>query len=410
LPEPLSTAPAQVAFSMKDSLANAAQNMDSVVRSTTRTRTAPDPLMAIPETPSRGATYLATPMSAMGKQMSTRTPMQGYGSVPATPAYAYNLPTPSGTPMGQPLSAYSTMPTYTYAAPPAPVIEEAPSRATLSLTDMIQSPKADQKSMLLQNAYQQVWQAQPQQPQQLQQQHQYAPAPMMAQAAPAVSSYAAPAPQVLSPNTSAAVALGLVSRPPAPPAPAMQATLTQHAYVQPQHQPQQVMYQHPQATYVNSPTMTSTLTSAYATNSPTMTSTYSPTMTTAYTTSPTAFSTTMPPPPPAPPAPPAAPAGTAQRMMPPPPPMAPAPIMMSTPTGACRMPPMGVAMPSPKAPAGAPMMFSSTSPTQQAPAAANDIKVLLDLAMASGNQSAVDAVKRQAQQQGISMDTLTAGR
>merc|ERR1712151_1023691 len=79
-----------------------------------------------------------------------------------------------------------------------------------------------------------------------------------------------------------------------------------------------------------------------------------------------------------------------QRAMPPPP-MTAAPVMPS-PMGAKSLPPLGMALPSPKA-------SGAHSPD-------SDMKVLLDLAVASGNQAAVDAVLRQAQQSGVSPGSL----
>merc|ERR1711874_251269 len=75
---------------------------------------------------------------------------------------------------------------------------------------------------------------------------------------------------------------------------------------------------------------------------------------------------------------------TIQQRLPPPPPLAPAPTVVLSPKGG---PPT---MPAPMASASA-MPFS-------------DIKVLLDLAKSSGNQQAVDALRRQAQQLGMSSE------
>merc|ERR1712151_1480784 len=80
-----------------------------------------------------------------------------------------------------------------------------------------------------------------------------------------------------------------------------------------------------------------------------------------------------------------------QRSLPPPPPMA-APTMMLSPVGSSRMPPLSMAMPSPKGAA----MPAQVAPMAQpydgaAPSSENDMKVLLELAVASGNQTAVDA-------------------
>lgn len=87
--------------------------------------------------------------------------------------------------------------------------------------------------------------------------------------------------------------------------------------------------------------------------------------------------------------------GLPQRTMPPPPPTAPAPMMASPVGGSARMPPLTSVLSTPKG-------RSPTSPE-------HDMKVLLDLAMASGNQEAVDAVMRQAQQNGVSTDQLRTG-
>lgn len=57
----------------------------------------------------------------------------------------------------------------------------------------------------------------------------------------------------------------------------------------------------------------------------------------------------------------------------------------------------------------APMMMSAAAPAAPAPTSLeSDMQVLLNMALASGNQQAVDALQRQAQQSGISVDAFNA--
>merc|ERR1712048_1273738 len=93
-----------------------------------------------------------------------------------------------------------------------------------------------------------------------------------------------------------------------------------------------------------------------------------------------------------------------QRSLPPPPPMA-APTMMLSPVGSSRMPPLTMApIQSPKGAAQPLHVAPTAQPYNGVSSSENDMKVLLDLAMASGSQQAVDAVLRQAQQQGVGIN------
>merc|ERR1712060_367033 len=77
----------------------------------------------------------------------------------------------------------------------------------------------------------------------------------------------------------------------------------------------------------------------------------------------------------------------------PPPPLAPAPTMLASPKAhSIPLLPASVAL-APTAPAAAPAAMPES-----------DFKVLLDLAVSSGNQQAVDALLRQAQPGGMSLD------
>jgi len=75
----------------------------------------------------------------------------GSASVPATPAMQYYAQTPTGTP------AYG-MQYQTYQVASTPMAGEH--RQTLSLTSMIQSPKAEEKMVMNNQAYQQYQQYQ----------------------------------------------------------------------------------------------------------------------------------------------------------------------------------------------------------------------------------------------------------
>merc|ERR1719215_894097 len=103
------------------------------------------------------------------------------------------------------------------------------------------------------------------------------------------------------------------------------------------------------------------------------------------------------------------------RFMPPPPPLAPAPTVLATPKGA-RPPipatPTGVpAAVTMLTPATAPATAPAAVPVAAAPSggmAEADLKLLLDMAVASGNQAAVDALLRQAQAAGMSPEQFNA--
>jgi len=79
--------------------------------------------------------------------------------MPATPCYTWGvLQTPTGTPSGY--RAYQAPFTMPAVATPTDV-----QRKTLSLQEMIQSPKVEDKAALLNNSYQQYWNVQPYPPQ-----------------------------------------------------------------------------------------------------------------------------------------------------------------------------------------------------------------------------------------------------
>eukprot|EP00434_Breviolum_minutum_P014258 symbB.v1.2.012571.t1/scaffold873.1/size155814/5 len=85
--------------------------------------------------------------------------ISGVSEMPATPCYTWGvLQTPTGTPSGY--RAYQAPFTMPAVATPTDV-----QRKTLSLQEMIQSPKVEDKAALLNNSYQQYWNVQPYPPQ-----------------------------------------------------------------------------------------------------------------------------------------------------------------------------------------------------------------------------------------------------
>eukprot|EP00929_Paragymnodinium_shiwhaense_P112121 TRINITY_DN80377_c0_g1_i1.p1 TRINITY_DN80377_c0_g1~~TRINITY_DN80377_c0_g1_i1.p1 ORF type:complete len:502 (+),score=101.60 TRINITY_DN80377_c0_g1_i1:70-1506(+) len=444
LPSPMASAPAQYAsFSVKDSLLAAVQAPEAeavivgniaetgtIGQTTTTVRRAgrrkPDPLayasqssmMSIPESPSGGYTVPMSPSVGLALSQA-RDPMKymssGGSSIPATPAFAYSSATPQASPiaymsssLAQSVAAPEIISTsagstswpaprtapavsqVSYEAPlqprrvesasaqwPAPVAApqmtyEAslpPKRETLSLTAMIQSPTVASKNIMLHSAYQQTQRQQMQMYQPYpQSQPQPAPAPAPLQPAPpaAPASYQVAATAPAQVTYSRGPTLG--TSPPAQPAPSSAAQMLG------------LMATGPAAPPAAAPPAMSVGTLA-----PQYTAPQYSTQPSVYTQAPPAYAPQVPVQQPmmAPPvSPPSLPASV---RMPPPPPAAPPSILaMPSPAGARGPPPLGIAMATPKAASGA-----------------GDMKVLMDLAVASGNKEAMDAVLRQAQQQGM---------
>lgn len=374
--QPMASAPAMVQrASLQDSLAAAAERADSGEDGAAAAageayafgEVVPSPSNRVMQGRTRPAALAESPpaMAAIPESPSAAAGLRVYAnvssSVPPTPQMCYSaLTTPTGTP-------------------------QAMQRTTLPLGKMIQSPTADAKAQMMQSAYQQVYmhaptvtQAPPQYytpPQHFQVQQ----APMgqyvvhQAFSQPAAGSVELSPVQEGSPQQSAAaVQLGLVPQQQQPtlPAPSQMAVGVMPA--PPQHPAIVQQVQH--RTVITLPQQ--------------------------------APMGGMPPPPMAAPqiaapAVAAAPLQMAQRAAPPPPPMAPAPqIIMLSPKG--MEAPAGIAMQTPQ----------GISPTMM-PAAAmatpdSDMKVLVDMAVASGNQAAVDALMRQAQSQGIAPEHFSA--
>lgn len=335
-PAPLASAPAQTAFSLKDSLAQAAASGD--VSDGKRGRARPQPLMCSSSSmiaaPDGAPRWLATPSAS-----ASLHPV----SIPPTPVATWELQTPVATPAA--IHTYAAPPLQVQAVQTQPAPQVMPSRATLSLVDMIQSPQADAKSMMLQTAYHQVYQQQPLQAAALPPAV-AAPAAITAStaSAPTTTAYAATVATKPSSGAAAAVTLGLVQAPMQVPGPMASAMAVGSAPPQ----------------YAAPPLPSATM----ARPSVVMQS-----------------------------APPAAIAVGSARYMVPPPPSAPAPTFVLSPTGGASMPPLPATSPRavPKTPTG------GNSPE-------SDAQVLLALAKASGNQQAVDAALRQARQSGIKVE------
>lgn len=322
--------------------------------------------IALSESPPGMAVIPESPSAAAGLRVYHNNVSS---SVPPTPQMCYSaLTTPTGTPLAQ-------------------------QRTTLGLGQMIQSPTADAKAQMMHSAYQQVYMQAPTvtqapaqyfvPPQQFQVQQ---PPPIgqyvVHQAMPAGQAFTQPAaaptdqPPVQtvqggSPQQSAAaVQLGLVPQ---------QQQLTMPA---PSQMSAGVMPAPPQhaATFQQV------------------------THRTVITLPPGAPLGGLPPPPMAAPQFAAAPAMTAAPLTmahvaappPPPPPMAAPQIAIMSPKG---MPaPAGIAMQTPQ----------GLSPTMMPSTPDSDMKVLVDMAVLSGNQAAVDALMRQAQSQGIAPEYFVA--
>lgn len=420
LPVPLASAPAQCGFSMMDSLAGAAQleEPSSLTEGALKMqnkrpiRMKPNELafcstqsmMSIPESPSGfcgqtvtrslGPSVLGQPVTGFVRKVPDRLRFDSgasEGTIPPTPVGMVNFgSTPTGTPYGgftmlPPMTAPAVT-TFMAAPAQAPSVETvmaapvmaapmmaatvAASKTKLSLVDMI-SPKGEMKIGSLQSAFggytlppgasPVVMQtSQPPPP------PQYLPAVSQQSTvmvgAPTLPPPSFPAPGVssvlqelpASSGTAAAVSLGLMSAPttmriPSPSSTAVGTLPPQYFSSGP------VLQAQAPATAVLPPAMLS------QPNAQTVTYMSAPQA------APTMTVNSQP-----------------QRMIPPPP-LAMAPMTVFSPSGAG--PPAGFALPTP------------TSPE-------SDMKVLLDMAVASGNQKAVDALIRQAQQSGMSPDKL----
>jgi len=452
MPVPLLSAPAQCAYTLKDSLAAAAASVDEAPQTqpalqgaeatgpTVMVRRKPDPLQYVSGGAAAGLIPIPEGASAAG-QVTTATPARSVvaNSVPATPCAMQQwecMATPTGTPMA-------------YGAP----------RQTLSLVSMIQSPKVDSKTMF--DAPQMVYQAPgvtamapPQYVPTIQgvqnniagqtgvglgqpvttmppQVVQYQASQPLSAAPPGPASFApfhvAPgaAPDASSPPSQppsqppmqpptvadnippppqasplASVKLGLLSAP--------QPSASSVTYMTTASAPQGVLQQFPTARLA-------------ATNPPTahLSTTYP--MTVPHSNSPVSMAgTTV--------SPTYAVSGVQATRFVPPPPMAPAPTVLATPAGSTPIPatPLGTPqalagsvaaaaakMSTPPAPltlpggAAAPASISEVSPSSGGMSPA-DLKVLTELAVAAGNQQAIEALSRQAQAAGVSTDEFKA--
>jgi len=435
MPQPLASAPAQYMGRMQASLAAAAGTDEVLVQSAgparrTHLRPKPDPLkyvsgeskVSVQATPTAGTYVTQTPAQ------STVHRVYMAGSVPPTPAAMTQwdaMATPTGTPM-----AYHAM--------------TAP-RQTLSLVSMIQTPTVESKNELLESAYHQVYRmpaataapavmhtappqyvatamsgvhAMPAAP---------SAAPAVYHTAPAVYHSAAPegplspppqhsAPQVLTyqavqhgppmgaPGSTdaasrtvrqvqgsplASIKLGLVSAtapvPTGPPCMGSTAVVPQPY----------VMAQLPVTAQLSPATLGSSSTT------PTRMMYAAPHYQAPMLAAP-AQGHFRPPPPAAP-----APMFTPKGVMPSTPMGGPPAMLPATPAGmaAPTMLPAVAVAPAPMAPPVAP---AGGSPSSGGMAEA-DLKVLLDMALASGNQAAIDALRRQAEASGMSAEQFNAG-
>lgn len=414
IPAPLASAPAQCAYTLKDSLAAAAgTKVETFVPAPTparedhavlANRRKPDPLkhvstnsmMSILESPS-GNQMPIKPIVQVAQPVKYVTIP---GSVPQTPAMAQYDATPTGTPMAVPM------------------------RTTLSLVQMIQSPKMEIKSEMLNTAYTQCYRV--------------APAPTVVPGTVA---------------TTQAFVNGLAPMATVPAAPIgsypVQAPVSGDGPPSQPLSPQVVHYQglpvattpveaavHPTASERVPPAQTQTVAvTAVADGSPlasiklglvtggsqvitgppqataVVPQTYLPMHQApviqqgSY--SSTSMATVMSYPAPATMiAPPQyqAPCVVQHHRFVPPPPLAPAPTILATPKGFNPMPatPLGV----PATSVDALPVLESEPPSAGMPEA--DLKVLLDMAAASGNQAAVDVLMRQAISSGMSAEQFNS--
>eukprot|EP00405_Crypthecodinium_cohnii_P013701 CAMPEP_0206454466 /NCGR_PEP_ID=MMETSP0324_2-20121206/21152_1 /ASSEMBLY_ACC=CAM_ASM_000836 /TAXON_ID=2866 /ORGANISM="Crypthecodinium cohnii, Strain Seligo" /LENGTH=471 /DNA_ID=CAMNT_0053924941 /DNA_START=67 /DNA_END=1482 /DNA_ORIENTATION=+ len=138
LPAPLASAPAQYAWTLKDSLSAAAAGGDEVAGGKFA-RPKPNPLNTLaPAVTTITETPLATPSSSVGPAKYNMTgTLSGSGSMPPTPAGGMGW---GATPTGSPVAAAQ------------------PQRTTLSLVSMIQSPNVNSKTVMLESAYNKLYQ------------------------------------------------------------------------------------------------------------------------------------------------------------------------------------------------------------------------------------------------------------
>jgi len=416
----LASAPARGAPTIKESLAAAASSPEgeqATAFGNSPNRPKPQALSAISEAPTFLPAVQGMPV------VTTVTPqMSGQHSIPATPQMEWQcMATPTGTPLG-----------------PA-------SRTTLSLVSMIQSPKAEEKATILGGAYQQ-----------LVYQPTYAAQPMTTVAPP---QYVAQVPTAAAPTMPQYQVPQLVTHqapqhPPAPP-PAAAPSLTASLRA-PGGRPT-IEVPPPGEAEAAGPPMASTASPLAAVKlglvaggPPRAVQTYSspvraqmpvlpavqytvqaggavaqlPPATfggTVHAAAPIVYTQPQ-----------AASVSSPQKFVPPPP-LAPAPTVLATPKGYMPMPKTPTGMPAgvavmfaappattvqPMAPAG-PSAPPQAPPPQVAPQvaapagsgtgmSAADLKVLLDMAVASGNQQAIDALLRQAQAAGMSAEEFNA--
>lgn len=168
LPSPPSSAPARQAVALKESLQQAADGQaveagTTVAAGATVVRRAkPNPLNFLSQN-----SMVSIPEGADAAQAAAlplpQDPMKfvsGMSEMPATPAYTWGvLQTPTETPAG--FSQFRPVTTLQYTTMATPTGVADPNRKTLSLQDMIQSPKVEDKAALLHSTYQQLYQVPP---------------------------------------------------------------------------------------------------------------------------------------------------------------------------------------------------------------------------------------------------------
>lgn len=373
LPTPMASAPARSSVSVQESLLAAASeeptSSTAIRGATSQRRLKPNPLnflsqssmMSIPESP-----HVFTPARLLQVRKDTAVYISGNSvanSMPPTPLMTWGVTcTPSGTPWGTP-----------------------DARQTLSLVDMIQSPKVETKMVLLQSAYQHIYPhtapgpaptpvvAPPAATRSL-------PAPMFLAVAPApplpgpapapfwasqghVAVPAAPAVPFRAPAASAAAPVAT-----APTVLAMGAATAPTAC----HSAASLLGLVSQTSSAGAMVAIGTIQPRFASVSAHPAVASQPGQAPMHTTVMASQHVYVPA---GAPQPFMAVSGAPRRFVPPPP-MAPAPMIVMSPKAA-------------------------TSPLAATAMSASDIKVLLDLAVASGNQQALDAVMRQANQAGM---------
>jgi len=303
----------------------------------------------------------------------------------------------TGTPAA---SSIPPTPVATWDVMPTPTTPATNLRTTLSLVDMIQSPKVEQQTVMVQRPYQMVYQGVPVVAAQPVQAQALPPGATVVQAQPA-----APPETMATTMTVQPATVGHIPPPPPAAAPvvvpaadpaeearatsqALQAAAVQLGLVPQQQHQQAVPQTQPCASSVavgtiQPPRYTATVHTLQ--QAPATTTLLPPSMGTQ----PHSVSTVI--------------TAQPQRMVPPPP-AAPAPTVVFTPKASSvpMMPAMAVAAP---VSMGAPPALPAAAlavPTASSGMPESDLKVLLSLAVSSGNQQAVDALLRQAQQGGMS--------